>query len=118
MSYKPTREEVETFLQALNYGMKVEYKKDFMIALAEAWLREEAETLKTVGLYQSTPEPVQEHYLPAALVVKNDLVAENGSSTAYRPVARSVQDGELVTLFLAGAGHFSCRVDAKIRVLR
>lgn len=35
---KPTRKEVEAFLTALRYGMKVSHKPQFLIALAEGWL--------------------------------------------------------------------------------
>lgn len=35
---QPTREEVESFIAALNYGMKVSHKPKFLIALAEGWL--------------------------------------------------------------------------------
>lgn len=35
---QPTREEVEAFITALNYGMKVQHKPEFLIALAEGWL--------------------------------------------------------------------------------
>lgn len=35
---QPTREEVEAFITALNYGMKVTHKPEFLIALAEGWL--------------------------------------------------------------------------------
>jgi len=65
MRYKPTREEVETFLQALNYGMKVECKKDFMIALAEAWLNMDSNKVDKV---LDTPPPDAgscEHYFCA-----------------------------------------------------
>lgn len=34
----PKREEVEAFIAALNYGMKVSHKPAFLIALAEGWL--------------------------------------------------------------------------------
>lgn len=37
---QPTREEVKTFILALRYGMKVTHKPDFLIALAEGWLKE------------------------------------------------------------------------------
>lgn len=36
---QPTREEVKTFIAALNYGMKVSHKPEFLIALAEGWLK-------------------------------------------------------------------------------
>ena len=36
----PKREEVEAFIAALNYGMKVSHKPEFLIALAEGWLKE------------------------------------------------------------------------------
>lgn len=35
---QPTCEEVEAFIAALNYGMKVSHKPEFLIALAEGWL--------------------------------------------------------------------------------
>ena len=35
---QPTREEVESFISALRYGMKVSHKPEFLIALAEGWL--------------------------------------------------------------------------------
>lgn len=35
---QPTHEEVETFIEALRYGMKVSHKPEFLIALAEGWL--------------------------------------------------------------------------------
>lgn len=35
---QPTREEVEAFINALRYGMKVTHKPEFLIALAEGWL--------------------------------------------------------------------------------
>lgn len=35
---QPTRDEVEAFIAALNYGMKVTHKPEFLIALAEGWL--------------------------------------------------------------------------------
>lgn len=34
----PKREEVESFIAALRYGMKVSHKPEFLIALAEGWL--------------------------------------------------------------------------------
>lgn len=37
---QPTREEVEAFITALNYGMKVSHKPEFLIALAEGWLKQ------------------------------------------------------------------------------
>lgn len=36
---EPTREEVEAFITALNYGMKVSHKPEFLIALAEGWIK-------------------------------------------------------------------------------
>jgi len=35
---QPTREEVQAFIDALKYGMKVSHKPEFLIALAERWL--------------------------------------------------------------------------------
>lgn len=35
---EPTREEVQHFLKALQYGMKVTHKPEFLMALAEGWL--------------------------------------------------------------------------------
>lgn len=35
---QPSREEVEAFIAALNYGMKVSHKPEFLIALAQGWL--------------------------------------------------------------------------------
>lgn len=35
----PTREEVEAFINALRYGMKVSHKPEFLIAMAEGWLK-------------------------------------------------------------------------------
>lgn len=35
---QPTCEEVEAFITALKYGMKVTHKPEFLIALAEGWL--------------------------------------------------------------------------------
>lgn len=35
---QPTREEVEAFISALRYGIKVSHKPEFLIALAEGWL--------------------------------------------------------------------------------
>ena len=37
---EPTIEEVEAFITALNYGMKVTHKPGFLIALAEGWLKQ------------------------------------------------------------------------------
>ena len=34
----PTREEVQAFIDALRYGMKVSHAPAFLIALAEGWL--------------------------------------------------------------------------------
>lgn len=36
---EPTREEVEAFLTALRYGMKVSHKPEFLIALAEGYYK-------------------------------------------------------------------------------
>lgn len=38
---QPTREEVQAFIDALKYGMKVAHKPEFLIALAEGWLKQE-----------------------------------------------------------------------------
>lgn len=35
---QPTRKEVQAFISALRYGMKVSHKPEFLIALAEGWL--------------------------------------------------------------------------------
>lgn len=35
---QPTREEVQAFIDALRYGMKVSHAPAFLIALAEGWL--------------------------------------------------------------------------------
>lgn len=35
---QPTREEVQAFIDALRYGMKVGHKPEFLIAMAEGWL--------------------------------------------------------------------------------
>lgn len=37
---QPSREEVESFIAALRYGMKVSHKPEFLIALAEGWLQQ------------------------------------------------------------------------------
>lgn len=36
---QPTNEEVEAFINALRYGMKVSHKPEFLIVLAEGWLK-------------------------------------------------------------------------------
>lgn len=38
---QPTREEVQAFIDALKYGMKVSHKPEFLIALAEGWLKQQ-----------------------------------------------------------------------------
>ncbi len=57
---QPTREEVEAFITALNYGMKVSHKPEFLIALAEGWLKKDTtdsvagafkESLKDAEMY-------------------------------------------------------------------
>ena len=40
---QPTREEVKTFILALHYGMKVTHKPEFLITLAEGWLKSNEE---------------------------------------------------------------------------
>lgn len=50
---QPTREEVEAFITALNYGMKVQHKPEFLIALAKGWL--ENNTHKEITHQADTP---------------------------------------------------------------
>lgn len=45
---QPSREEVESFITALNYGMKVSHKPEFLIALAEGWLKQHAVEKETM----------------------------------------------------------------------
>ncbi len=42
---QPTREEVQAFIDALKYGMKVSHKPEFLIALAEGWLESNEDVL-------------------------------------------------------------------------
>lgn len=42
---QPTREEVQAFIDALKYGMKVAHKPEFLIALAEGWLESNEDVL-------------------------------------------------------------------------
>ncbi len=39
---QPTREEVQAFIDALRYGMKVSHAPAFLIAMAEGWLKQDA----------------------------------------------------------------------------
>lgn len=42
---QPTREEVQVFIEALKHGMKVSHKPEFLIALAEGWLKSSEDVL-------------------------------------------------------------------------
>lgn len=51
---QPTREEVQAFIDALKYGMKVTHKPEFLIALAEAWIGKEQSPVLSDAVFVMT----------------------------------------------------------------
>lgn len=85
---QPTRKEVEAFIAALSYGMKVSHKPAFLIALAEGWLKTQSAALLVLASTDLKP---------------GDVVKTNGTQ-CYKTVNKTETKGEGVSVHWSDGG--------------